>query len=460
MPSRRVVVLLVTLCMIPWIVSCSHKLDPPAVLLISIDTLRPDHLGLYGYARSTSPKIDHWFSNAAVFERSYSTEANTSPSMISVLTGQLPQEHGVRMLLQLLPSRTPLLTDMLPSKYQTAGIVANTVLTDEAIGIANRFDYYDDYLDDIEPYRDIYERNARRTTDAALHWLKNEYNPQEPSFLWIHYIDPHGPYHPPNEWEPSFNHDAPVVFGLQKMPSYQREPGVNDGLTYVDRYDEEIAYLDSQIGRLMEGYAKMINIDEALVILTADHGESMMEHEKWFTHGYHVYEEIVRVPLLIRGPGVTTGKVPGVTSGIDIAPTILRFVDIEPHDFMKGLDLREVRRIPTERVVFTEGTWEEHQWRAAIQTDRKWMLRIKRGERTVTKRRFYDLTTDPNELHPMAWETQSDASSRLLDLYLIDPDPGGLPAQYVKGFNIKAPKVAPHASDEAMKRLRSLGYVQ
>jgi arylsulfatase len=327
---------------------------PRDVLLVTVDTLRADHLGLYGYSRDTSPNLDRWFQHAAIFERAYSAEANTSPSVVSLLTGRLPQDHGVRLLYQLVPEGTILLPDLLSPTYQTAAFVSNPVLSNEAMGISGRFDHYDDFVDESGPA--FYERNARRTTDAVLQWLREHRDRGRPLFLWVHYIDPHGPYRAPGEWPRKFRHDHPRPIEALAVPTYQRDPEVSDGLEYVDRYDEEIRYVDSEIGRLLDAYAAMAPVDQALIVFTADHGESMMDHEAWFTHGHHVYEEIVRVPLMVRGPTVPRGRYSQVTSGSDVAPTILAFTGATPHHPLPGSDLREGRYLPTDRVVFTEAT--------------------------------------------------------------------------------------------------------
>ena len=288
---------------------------PGDILLITIDTLRADHVGLYGYERDTTPNLDRWFESAAIFERAYSTEASTSPSITSILTGKLPQEHGVRLFFQLLPAGLELVTDRLPDAYQTAAIVSNMVLTDEAIGLGSHFDHYDDRVDQRESKRRIFERNARGTTDAALAWLAAERDPRRPMFLWVHYVDPHGPYRPPEDWDVRFTHEGSHPIGDQYIPPYGRIEGVDDALAYVDLYDAEIAYTDFHVDRLLEGYARNHDVESALIVLTSDHGESMMEHERWFAHTYHVYEEIACVPLMVRGPGVEPGRMRALSSG-------------------------------------------------------------------------------------------------------------------------------------------------
>jgi arylsulfatase A-like enzyme len=427
------------------------------ILLVTVDTLRADHMGIYGYERSTTPQIDRFFAEQGrVFLRAYATSAYTSPSMVSVLTGLLPQDHRVRLFLQLVGKEILLLPEMLPRDYQSAAIVSNSVLTDEAMGMGARFDFYDDFVAEREANRSAYERTARRTTEAALRWLSEERDPQRPLFLWVHYIDPHGPYGPPEEPPRRFSHAEPLPIDITRVPIVQRRKGQDDGLDYVDRYDEEIAYADAQIGRLFDAWGRLGPVDQSLVLFTADHGETLMEHERWFDHGYHVYEELVRVPLMLRGYGVPPGRSRALASSIDIAPTILRFAGVPTKPALAGLDLRDPDAIGSDRAVFAEA----RRWRTAIQGDRKWMLEYRPGRREVQSRRFYDLARDPGEQSPGPWRHEGPATTWLLELGERDPDPGGYPANPTRGRKLDAPKVSPHATPEQLEQLRALGYVE
>ena len=427
------------------------------VLLISVDTLRPDHLGIYGYERPTSPALDARFADAAVFERAYTTEASTPPSTVSLLTGLLPEEHRVRLFYQLLPESTRLLTDRLPASYQTAAVVSNVVLTDEALGLADRFDHFDDWVDEKEPNRPVWERGARRTTAAALSWLARERDPERPLFLWVHYIDPHGPYRAPPEAETRFTHTGEVPVESHRILPYQRDPDVTDALDYVDRYDEEIAYVDSEIERLLAGYERERPLDDALVIFTADHGESMIEHERWFTHGYHVYEEIARVPLLVRGPGVTPRRERRLASLIDVAPTILGFTGGDVAG-LPGQDLRTPGG--PERPVFVEAGGKQGQLRATVAGEHKWIVRLSPGTRQPIERFGYHLGEDAAERSPRPFDPDAEAARALLERVASDPDPGGVPSDPVHGEQLAAPKVSPRASAEDLEKLRALGYVE
>ena len=432
---------------------------PRDIIIVSVDTLRAANLGVYGYERATSPNVDRWFADSAVYTRAYSTDANTSPAIASMLTGQLPQDHGVRLLYQLIDEEVVALPDLLPEAYESAAVVSNMALTDEAIGWGHRFDHYDDYVDQREPYRKIFEREARRTTDAALDWFRGRDDPSRPMFLWVHYMDPHGPYHPPEDWQFSFGHPEPLPIPLERVPDYQREPGINDGHTYEDRYDEEIAYMDREVGRLLDTLAAERGLEGTLLLFTADHGESMMEHEKWFTHGYHVYDELVRIPLMVRAPGVAAGKRAELASIADVAATALRFAGVEPPPTMIDVDLRTGWGLSEHRVVFSEARSPGVQRRAAISGNGKWVVEYERQERAPAWYRRYRLEADPKELQPESWGIDDRVGKMLLDLAARDPAPGGVPLKYERGELIGAPKVAPDASPEVLERLKALGYV-
>ncbi len=431
----------------------------PNILLICVDTLRPDHLGMYGYKRDTSPNIDRWFRNGLVYERAYAPEANTTPSVISFLTGLWPQDHGVRVLYQRVPKTLPLVSTKLKKHgYQTAAVVSNMVLTREATALDAHFDYFDDYVADKDPNRTVYERKAADTTTAALRWMVQTHNDKKPFFLYVHYIDPHGPYLPPKDKPKKFFHDESVLIERDKMPQLQLQTGETDGLTFVDRYDEEIAYTDEEVGRLLDGFKAKKLMKDTLVIFVADHGESMMEHETWFTHGYHVYEEIIRVPLAMIGPGVKHARVKTAVSIRDLTPTILNAAGISLSDTEKRRVLGER---PNKQVIYSEATQKAQQWRSMIEKRHKWVVAINGETGQIEEKRFYNLENDPAEAAPKPWGKESRAAAkRFLEHISEDPDEGGIPEKMRWGGRIKAPKVAPGLDDATMEKLKALGYVE
>ena len=428
----------------------------PNLLLITIDTLRPDHMSLYGYERSTTPELDRWFGDARIYHHAYTTEANTSPSIVSILTGLLPQRHRVRLLFQRLPASVPILSDYLrDAGYVTAAVISNIVLTDEAIGMASRFDHYDDFVDEREANRAASSNAGQsRTTDAALRWLARSAIPERPLFLWVHYIDPHGPYDAPPETPQRFNHTGRVEVSPRMIQGAHLRGGVTDALAYIDRYDEEIAFVDAEIGRLLEGYERLGFGNEAYTVLAADHGETMIEFDRWFSHGFHVYEPIIRVPLAIRGPGIEGESEFARVSLVSITPTLLDLAGVEiPPD----LDGESLRHGAPAGPIFAEASFAKHHWRAAIQGDAKYVVQISREGEIEAKNSF--LIAHESEDVNRPWNETGEPGRRLLELIADDPDPGGIPANLVRGMRIDSPKVAPGVSPAMRERLKALGYV-
>ena len=451
------------------------------ILLISVDTLRADHLGLYGYSRQTSPLLDAWFEDGAIYERAYTTEANTAPAMMSCLTGLLPYQHGVRLLYQLADPSIAVVSDYLGAAgYQTAAVVSNIVLTQEAIGLNTRFDHYDDFVDEGEDYGATFERRAARTTNSAIQWLATQREPDRSSFLWVHYIDPHGPYGAPEDRPIDFEHDQPIEIDDDRVPPYSRLPGVQDGAEYIDRYDEEIAYTDQEVDRLLKTYDDLGMLENSLVIFTADHGESMMEHESWFTHGYHVYEEITHIPLMMRGRAVSGGRISVPVSLADVAPTIIESAGMQPPGDSYGESLFH----PAEgRTIFAEATDSSGSRRAVWRGSEKWILAVPPPNKLAGRVArvfgligvptplwnqgisldgavYHNLDTDPDELGPVSASQEADPLRDLLTVLDDDPFPGGVIVKSDSGRQIDAPKVAAGVDDEALEKLRSLGYVQ
>jgi arylsulfatase A-like enzyme len=346
------------------------------------------------------------------------------------------------------------------------------VLTSEACTLDTHFDYYDDYIDNKEPYRDIYERNARSTTDAGILWLLDQYDPNKPYFLWLHYQDTHGPYHPPPDKPVEFSHPEPLPVDIDRIPFYIRELRprsagrdyrtnplslderyINDALAYIDRYDEELAYADFHIHRLLKVFEEQGLLKNTLVIFSADHGESMIDHEQWFTHSYHIYEELAHVPLLIRYPNQKKNvRVKTRVSLVDLLPTILDLVGIDRPAELRGKPLSKPFGMTP---LHTQGM----EWRSMIYDHKKWVIEYGDKQEVPARRRVYDLLKDPGEFRPLEWIDSAEADA-FYTLVAADPDPGGIPEEFAKGMRMIAPKVRPGLDRDTIKKLRSLGYVE
>jgi arylsulfatase len=448
--------------------ACGGKPAPPAVLLVSIDTLRPDHLGIYGYERDTSPNIDRFFAEAAVYRRAYATGSRTPPSVASMLTGRDPAGHRVRLFYQKLPRRIAAIPDLLPPGFQTAGFVGNAVVADDAMGLADRFDYFEDEVDRPALYTNNVERSADGLTDAALRWLREERDPARPFFLWVHYMDPHSPYLPPESWRlRGYEHAEPHLVDPERLAknNIQREEAEAgeqvDALISRDAYDEEIAFTDHHIGRLLAAFDAASSRESSLALLTADHGESMLEHQIYFVHGYQVYDEMVRIPLLVRAAGVEAGPRKRLVSLIDVLPTVLGHAQVVTPPELPGRDLRP-RGGDSERRVFAETTYLDAQWRAAWQGDDKWVLEVAIHDGRLEQGYHYDLAHDPGELAPSKWSPgtpPSQAAHELSERARRDPDPAGIPNEKRANPHWGAPNAVGNLLREQLEKLRALGYV-
>lgn len=309
---------------------------PRLVLLLSVDTLRADHLGAFGGPADLTPNLDALARSSLRFANAYAPASHTLPSVSTLLTGLYPEELGVWSNESVLPSATTTLASSLRTAgWNTAAVVSNWILRRGA-GLSGGFDHYDDELHEIEAARPLPERIAGETTDAALRAL-DACLPDRAArcFLWVHYQDPHGPYTPPaGERErflaresaaPGGARELPVLpgpFGPGGIPSYQVVGARRDVGFYRAGYDGEIAYLDRELGRLLAAVRERGLEDDAVIAFTADHGESLGEDDTWFAHGEFLSDAQVRVPLLIRAPGAAPGDRRDVVSLVDLRPTL------------------------------------------------------------------------------------------------------------------------------------------
>ena len=334
---------------------CFGPKEPePNVLLITVDTLRADRLGTYGFQLATSPAIDRLAAQGVAFERAISGASVTAGSHASIMTSRYTREHtigyengGTR-----LEGITTLAEIFNQEGYQTAAFVGNVVL-DHSSGLDRGFEVYDDELPDAEPNRKFaFERIAEKTTERAFLWLKNL--DSRPFFLWVHYQDPHGPYTPPPEYkerfQPEFRPDEkplPVLkklAGLNGIPSYQELDGVRRPSIYETRYAEEIAYADHWIGELISRVDAIAPDADTIVVLTADHGESLGEEGRYFMHGTSTTPDQAHVPLIVRAPGLPEGRRSEIVHHVDVMPTLLELVGFETPADASGIALGPVLR--------------------------------------------------------------------------------------------------------------------
>ncbi len=292
----------------------------PNLLLVSIDTVRADHVGCYGYKLIQTPYIDLLASEGVRFNTAVSQVPLTLPSHCTILTGTYPAYHGVRdnVGYRLSESKTTLAKILKGQGYQTAAFIGAYVLNSR-FGLGQGFDEYDDRIAGssrlgLVVNLNSVERPAGEVITHAMGWLNAHAGSR--FFVWIHLYDPHDPYEPP--------------------PPYADR--------YKDRpYDGEIAYADHELGRLLEFLKQRKLYENTVIVLLSDHGESFGEHQEW-THGYFIYDTTLLVPLIIKpiDKGLAGRSVTEQVSLVDVAPTVLQLLGFERTAELQGRGLLEL----------------------------------------------------------------------------------------------------------------------
>jgi arylsulfatase A-like enzyme/Flp pilus assembly protein TadD len=406
--------------------ACSGGADSAIrnVLLVSIDTCRADHIGCYrgGGASSVTPNIDAVAAAGVRFEHATSPVPVTLPAHASMFTGTIPPYHGVHDNGQVLDDEAniTLAETLKDNGFVTSAVVGALVLSPR-YGIDQGFNHFDPRPEPRMTSDRILERRGEDVTRLATEWL--DANHEEPFFLFVHYYDPHTVYDPPAPFGERFANDP---------------------------YTGEIAYVDHHVGRLLERFEQLGLDESTLVVITADHGEMLGEHGEE-THTYFVYEGAVRVPLILKGPGIEPRVISDTRAGlVDILPTLAGLLGIEPPDDLDGLDLSPLLTgegtVPgaAERTLYSEAT-ESTKYGCnpliAVTDDRFKYIETTRPE-------LYDLTSDPAESVNRAGEDPQNAR-RL----------SGALASVLDERSRELDSSAEAPSAEALERLRSLGYV-
>ncbi len=299
-----------------------------SLLLITIDTLRADHVGAYGGPVAT-PAIDRLASQGALVESAYTPTPSTGPAHASLLTGLYVWNHRAEYNAVLLDPRIHTTADAMKANgMKTAAFVSSYILH-RRFGFHQGFDTY--VFEPSESYvwrgknRKEFWVRGEATTKAAKHWLTANFD--QPFFLWVHYFDPHWPYQPPVGYAVS-PHDNVTLEG-KRVPKDQNVRDRRHLRELIRAYRGEVAYTDAQVGDLLER-VKMLGLDErTAVVLTADHGEGLGDHGV-MEHGLNLYEELLRVPLIVRAPGIPAGRrLVGPAQLEDLKPTMLALVGAE-----------------------------------------------------------------------------------------------------------------------------------
>jgi arylsulfatase A-like enzyme len=426
-----------------------ERLERPNVLIVVWDAVRARNLSLYGYDRPTTPILERLGDSSAVFTRAHSQAPYTLPSVVSILTSMYPQNHGAywkrvpgeQEFTKFLPEPGSLST--LPDElkavgYVTAGIIGNPALSDapffeEAFDIYHMVPGWRNTLDVTEHGLDIIERLANTP------WL-----------LYLHYIDPHSPYTPPEPHLSLFASRGAGTRGIhQELTAFNR--GMKswtdeDVRRHTDLYDGELHFLDSELGRLLDKLRALQSLENTLIVITGDHGESLGEHDRWL-HGT-LYEECLHIPLVIRFPGgAHAGRFDVLAESIDIMPTALELLGRTHPSNTDGRALQQ----------HISGSWDREisyaQYsRGALQSflfsDSLKLIRDR--QQGYAQIELFSLETDPSEAHDIADEDPELTSTLLesVDRWIenVSRSPG-----VVSGIS--------NRDAETLDALRALGYV-
>lgn len=418
---------------------CRRAQERPNLVLVTVDTLRADHTTPYGYGRDTTPVLARLAREGVVVDQAYAPMATTGPSHAALLTSRYPVSLGyLRNGQRLDEAQTTLAERLHAAGYRASAAVSSFVL-DKRLGFAQGFGTYDGRFPE-----EIYDRRADETTDVALAWLSRRAK-DRPFFLWVHYFDPHEPYSPPPPFDRRFA--TPRDAGL---------PGA------VALYDGEIAFTDHELGRLVDAIEAAGLSARTLLVVTADHGEGLMQHGH-MGHGLHLYEEAVRVPLVFRWPGSLPAgaRLPGPVEHVDLVPTVLDLLGVPrgPGE-IEGQSLAAALRGETgtagrdpRRTVFLQ--------RRLYDTDTVSGFAVK-GEKFAARAGPWKYIEAPQERTRELYDLQSDPGETR-DLSAGRADVADLLARGIAGWRGRFDRRArarDDASREMQEALRALGYVQ
>lgn len=401
--------------------ACGKSADPTTaprgpIVLVSIDTLRADRLPLYGYAKGRAPALDALAKDAVVFDRAYAHAPQTLPSHASLFTGHLPFEHKVRDNLgfRLQDGAVTLASLLRSAGYATAAFVSAYVMRPET-GIGQGFEVYNAEFPasaaDRSPAH--VQRPGSATLEATSHWLDGVTTRR--FFLFFHIYEPHKPYAPPERF------------------------------AAADPYDGEVSFSDEIVGQLLEALKRKGLYDDATIVVLSDHGEGLGDHGEQ-EHGLFVYEETIRVPLIVKLPGNSGAgrRVPAPVQHIDLLPTLARVAGFTPPAGLRGRDLSPAlsgASVPPQGI-YSEALYPRYHfgWSELLAlTDERYRY-IK-----APKEELYDLERDPGERTNIVAERAQAASAMRAGLESL-----------VAGRGVDAPSAV---SAEDRQRLAALGYI-
>lgn len=432
------------------LVSCRRSDRPENVVLITVDTTRADRLGPYGSTSTSTPAIDRLAAEGVVFERAIASASVTPVSLASIHTGQYPFEHGLRKiegeLGRTLSEDAETLAEILQGSGYSTGAFVSAYPASASFGLGQGFDAFDPSYDDEHSTTQTLntghsQRSAAETAARALEWLALQ---DQPFFLWLHFFDPHDP-----------------AFMPRPVAEHPELPGLDeDERRYRFIYDREVEFVDEVLGKVIEWLERSRQLENSLTVVVADHGEGLGDHD-WWGHGI-LYEEQIKVPLIIRFPNADHGgsRISRVVRTIDIFPTVLGFLGLEPSAetpysrsllpvvsapaadpprpaYSDGLDLLSFGSAPARPPDVKDDIL--HSWT-------HWPWKLIHHRLRPDESELYELEADPEELRNLYLDRPEIAARMLEELLELDLDR-------------RSAVDSGQPTREDVERLRSLGYV-
>ena len=406
------------------------------LILITIDCLRADRLSCLGYSKQTTPNLDRLASAGVLFPQAISVGATTPPSFVSLFTSTYPLMYGAKLYIT--DSRTPVAQVLKEHGYHTAGIHSNPWLS-PYFGYHRGFDTFDDSYQKrhhqsllskprelvkriigaegrlyeflfpiyLTLMRGAYYTKAEVINRKVISWLQA--NGRENFFLWVHYMDAHEPYLPPSR----FISPLKKYRILELDRKARSSPGrllprqVNE---FMSIYDSKVSYVDEMIGSLLHTVEQSSISDNTFVVVTADHGQQFLEHGR-YGHRHYLYDELIRVPLIIAGPGLESQVIGQQVSLLDLAPTILDMLEIEKPRAFLGNSLLPLISRKGARAGNSEAISETDTTTLLVRASTRWKPRFDANHRRISLRtgkwkyiyteaeedELYHLEDDPKE---------------------------------------------------------------
>ena len=438
---------------------------PPNVIVVLVDTLRADRLGVYGNRNGLTPYLDGLARRGTVFSNAYAPSSWTCPSVASLFTSRYPSQHQVTTLdARISDSEVTLAERLQQARYRSLGFVANLRLT-EQLGYGQGFEHWNAYLSATKLRAD---RLRRRLLSAPE--LTAAPGAQSPVFLYVHYMEPHAPYNMPPRYRKKFERRSDP--SIDSTAAAQKLLDLNFGALSAAEldnlsslYDAEVAFLDDELRRLMTGLEARGLLQHSIVVVTADHGEELGEHQL-VGHGVSLYNQELHVPLIVVGQGVPAGQmVREPVSLTDVAPSLLALIGQPAEPRFQGRSLVPLLKgesAPADVVAElfpVSTTFDARRHSSAIVRGNHKLLTIAGNWRTVADAELYDLAADPAETKPVGYVGgPRQLPSGSPDLALAQDLVRALQQTETRLASSATPQERAPIDEKMRERLRALGY--